>query len=183
MQCQECQQRPATLQYTQYINDQKSEIHVCEVCAKEKGYMSDLDTDNHSIHDLLAGLFNFEKTHVGKARHQQAGLTTEPLTCTGCGMTFPYFKRVGKFGCAECYTSFAAQIEPILRRVHSGNITHHGKIPKRKGGSLHHKRQIKEYKDKLQSLIKNEAFEEAAVIRDKIKALEGYQPNESEGDQ
>jgi protein arginine kinase activator len=34
------------------------------------------------------------------------------------------------------------------------------------------KRQVDAYKEELQRLIKNEAFEEAATVRDKIKELE-----------
>src|SRR5690625_1522334 len=113
MQCQECNERPATVHYTQFINNQLSEVHVCEVCAKEKGYMSDVEADNHSIHDLLAGLFNFDKAQVEKNK-QQSVTPKEAVKCPNCGMNFAQFKRIGKFGCATCYHSFAPQIEPIL---------------------------------------------------------------------
>src|SRR5690625_5391316 len=78
-------------------------------------------------------------------------------------MTFSEFKRVGKFGCAACYHTFSTRLDPIIRRVHSGNTKHFGKIPKRKGGNLHMKKQLEVYKNELQKLIENEAFEEAAT--------------------
>ncbi|MFD2043205.1 UvrB/UvrC motif-containing protein [Ornithinibacillus salinisoli] len=170
MQCQECQKRPATLHFTQVINGNKTEVQLCEVCAKEKGYMS-YPEEGYSLHNLLTGLFNFDSSQVKNAQGTQFQQMKE-LQCSKCNMTFSEFKRVGKFGCAECYHTFATHLDPIFRRVHSGNTKHHGKIPKRKGGSLHLKKQVDTYKAELQNLIVNEAFEEAATVRDKIREIE-----------
>lgn len=178
MQCQECQKRPATFHFSQVINGKKSEVHVCEVCAMEKGYMT--YPEETSLHNLLSGLFNFDSTSLNSHQGTPFQKATE-LTCSRCSMTFSEFKRVGKFGCAECYQSFSAHLDPIFKRVHSGNIKHYGKIPKRKGSHLHIKRQIEEHKQKLQQLIENEEFEKAALVRDKIKELSSKQ-NDPEGD-
>lgn len=170
MECQECQQRPASLHFTQVINGNKMEVHVCEVCAKKKGYMA-YPEEGYSLHNLLAGLFNFDSTQVGNHSGDPFKQPQE-LQCSKCNMTFSKFKQVGKFGCAECYDTFSVKLDPILRRVHSGNTKHIGKIPKRKGGSLHTKKQLEAYKLELRKLIENEGFEDAALIRDKIKELE-----------
>ncbi len=63
MECSECHKRPATLYFTQVINGQKTEINVCEECAKKKGYISYTD-DTYTIHDLLTGLFNFGPSKI-----------------------------------------------------------------------------------------------------------------------
>ncbi|WP_182201213.1 UvrB/UvrC motif-containing protein [Paraliobacillus salinarum] len=169
MECEECHERPATLHLTKIINGEKNEIHVCERCAKDKGYI-DYDEPAYSIHDLLAGLFHYEPT-VSKSqsfnKQQQ-----ETLQCSKCGMTYREFTKIGKFGCASCYDAFEEYLNPIFRRVHSGNITHDGKIPNRQGTFLKKKQLVQEYKGKLKDLIENEQFEEAAVMRDKIKELE-----------
>lgn len=178
MECQECHERPATLQFTQLINNQLSEIHVCEVCAKEKGYMT-YPGEGYSLHNLLAGLFNFDKGQMGGQQGKTSFKQPQELHCPKCNMTFSDFKRIGKFGCATCYHAFSSRLDPILRRVHSGNTEHNGKIPKRKGGNLHTKKRLEEYKIKLEQLIKNEAFEEAAEVRDKIKALKNQQNTEA----
>ncbi|MCY8196386.1 UvrB/UvrC motif-containing protein, partial [Bacillus spizizenii] len=75
-------------------------------------------------------------------------------------------------GCSECYTTFHSNITPILRKVHSGNTVHAGKIPKRIGGNLHVRRQIDMLKKELESLIHQEEFENAAHVRDQIRSLE-----------
>lgn len=179
MECQECKKRPATLHFTQIINGQKTEIHVCEICAKEKGYVT-YPEDGYSLHDLLTSLFNFDSTQLGQEAEPLKQV--EELQCDKCKMTFADFRRIGKFGCAECYPAFSYKLEPILKRVHSGNTKHSGKIPKRKGGNLHTKKKIESYKLKLQQLIEDEAFEEAAVVRDTIKQLEQKQKNSEAGD-
>ncbi|MEC5425613.1 UvrB/UvrC motif-containing protein [Virgibacillus sp. C22-A2] len=180
MECQECQQRPATLHFTQVINGNKKEVHVCEVCAKEKGYMT-YPEDGYSLQNLLSGLFNFDSAKI-ESQHGKSFNQVKELQCPKCEMTFSDFKSTGKFGCAACYDTFSKRLESIFRRVHSGNTKHYGKIPKRKGGDLHTKKQLEGYKAELQSLIDNEAFEEAAKVRDKIKELENTKKNEGAGD-
>jgi len=180
MKCQECHQRPATLHFTQIIQGTKAEVNVCETCAKEKGYMTHPE-EGYSLHNLLSGLFNFDINKLnnpeGNTMKQQ-----EELQCSKCKLTFTEFKRIGKFGCAECYRTFSGRLDPILRRVHSGNVKHHGKIPKRKGVNLHTKKQLETYRTKLQDLIEQEAFEEAAIVRDEIKDLETQQYQAGPGD-
>lgn len=170
MKCQECQEREATLHLSHVLNGQKNEVHVCEICAKEKGYKIFPD-EGYSLHHLLSGLFNFDSPQMETTQTASFNENTD-LQCPKCKLTFSEFKRVGKFGCAQCYETFSEKLDPIIRRVHSGNNTHYGKIPKRKGGELHVKKQLESYKSELRQLIEKEAFEEAAHVRDTIKTLE-----------
>lgn len=181
MECQECNQRPASLHFAQVINGNKTEVHLCEICAKEKGYMT-YPEEGYSLHSLLTGLFNFD-TSSFESQNSSAKPQSKDLQCPKCEMTFSEFKRVGKFGCAECYHTFSDQLDPVFRRVHSGNTKHYGKIPKRQGGNLHTRKQVDEYKTKLLHLIEDEAFEEAAEIRDKIRGLEKEMRRTEDGDQ
>lgn len=181
MECQECNQRPASLHFAQVINGSKTEIHLCENCAIEKGYMT-YPEEGYSLHSLLTGLFNFDTTTIGTQNSSTSQQITE-LQCPKCDMTFSGFKRIGKFGCAECYHTFSDRLDPVLRRVHSGNTKHFGKIPKRQGGNLNTRKKVDEYKAKLAHLIEDEAFEEAAEIRDKVRELEKEMHRTEGGDQ
>lgn len=179
MQCQECQQRPATFYFQQVVNGEKKEIHLCEVCAHEKGYIASSE-ENYSLEDLLKGLFHFDASQLGAQPFQQTKQPKE-VQCPKCKMTFAEFQQIGKFGCASCYETFSQRINPIFRRVHAGNTKHSGKIPKRIGGSLQKKKQIEEYRNELKKLVEEEAFEKAAVLRDKIKTLENGNDSKEEG--
>lgn len=168
--CQECNQRPATLHFTKIMNGEKTEVHLCEKCAQEKGELFMINTaSGFSINNLLAGLLNIDPSfqHTTQNAFQQE----EVLQCDGCSMTFPQFVNIGRFGCAQCYEAFKEPLKPILKRLHSGNWNHNGKIPKRMGGTIHLRKQLEDLKLHLRDLIANEKFEIAAEIRDEIRSL------------
>ncbi|WNS75579.1 UvrB/UvrC motif-containing protein [Bacillus sp. DTU_2020_1000418_1_SI_GHA_SEK_038] len=178
--CQECNQRPATLHFTKIVNGEKAEYHLCEKCAQEKGDMFMLSgAPGFSIHNLLAGLLNMDTTF--QKTKEDPFKPEEILQCEQCSMTFQQFIKVGRFGCANCYQAFGDQLEPILRRLHSGNSVHNGKIPARIGGSIHLRKSIIELKQSLKDSISKEEFERAAQIRDEIRLLESQLNSSHEG--
>ncbi|MED3624836.1 UvrB/UvrC motif-containing protein [Neobacillus thermocopriae] len=169
--CQECNQRPAALHFTKIINGEKTEVHLCEKCAQEKGEMFIFNGESgFSFNNLLAGLLNFDPSFQ---KPSQSPFQPEKiLHCDQCSMTFSQFLKVGRFGCAHCYKAFEEQLKPVLRRLQGGNWIHNGKIPKRIGGGISLRKQIEELKIALKESITNEEFEKAAEIRDEIRTLE-----------
>ena len=177
--CQECQQRPATLHFTKIINGEKSEVHLCEVCAQEKGEMFSFPGNaGFSINNLLGGLLNTEP--LLNKNSQNAFAEQKVIQCDNCKMTYNQFAKVGRFGCSHCYKAFQARLEPIVKRLHSGNAEHAGKVPKRIGGSIHVKKELASLKAELRDLINQEEFEQAAQVRDRIRALEKKLSKEEE---
>ncbi|UOF91852.1 UvrB/UvrC motif-containing protein [Fodinisporobacter ferrooxydans] len=169
MYCQECNERPATVHFTKIVNGNKSEFHLCEQCAREKGELVYKGSSGFSIHSLLSGLLNFDQGNVtNNAGH--AAQTTQQR-CSTCGLTYSQFSQAGRFGCADCYHSFQQRLDPLLRRVH-GSTAHTGKIPVRAGGVIHVRKELSRLKREQQEKIDLEQFEEAAVLRDKIRELE-----------
>lgn len=166
MQCQECGKKPATLHFTKIVNGEKTEIHLCDSCAREKGEFIPGTANGFSIHNLISGLLDFDPkspsplNSVNKAIH-----------CEECGMTYTQFSKMGRFGCSSCYNHFAERLDPLLRRIH-GNTSHVGKIPKRSAGHIQAQREIEQLKKELLALIEREEFEKAASIRDEIRQLE-----------
>lgn len=123
-----------------------------------------------SLNHLLAGLLNIEpalQPNTKEHFHQE-----EIIQCSRCHMTYPQFVKIGRFGCAHCYDTFKEQLGPIIRRLHSGNSVHNGKIPKRAGGTISMQRNLTALKETLGELISKEEFEKAAELRDEIRALE-----------
>lgn len=171
MVCQSCQERPASLHFTKTINGEKTELHLCDKCAQEKGehYMFSQHPD-FSIGNLLGGLLNQSAPFSSQPAHQYP--QQKVLKCENCQTTFQQFVNKGKFGCAHCYEAFQNQLTPILKRLQNGNNVHTGKIPERIGGTLYLKKEITELKTRLQEAIAQEEFESAADIRDQIRSLE-----------
>lgn len=170
--CQDCKERPATFHFTKVINGEKTEVHICEHCAHENSELVMFNVNQgFSLNNLLTGLLNME-SGIAKTEEQNVFQANDVPHCDRCKMTLPQFKKVGRFGCSNCYHTFKSYINPILKRVHGGNTVHSGKIPERIGGDIHIRKQIGELKDKLHHFIAQEEFEQAAEYRDQIRLLE-----------
>lgn len=161
MLCQHCQQREAIMHLSITENEKTREVYLCELCAKKN---QEIGFVFHPaiVPEFLKALFGFNPSLIEQPSER---------TCPKCGITFSKITQVGKLGCSTCYETFERQLEPILRRVHGGgqNV---GKIPARRGIALKSRLELRELKEKLQLLIQQEMFEEAAVIRDKIRLLD-----------
>jgi protein arginine kinase activator len=167
MLCQNCEKRKATVHLTKIINGKKTEVYLCENCAAEK---SDLDFPFEGKFPLQ----QFFSSIIGMLPPGEELLHSLPgggLQCPDCGLTYDQFGQIGRFGCAECYKSYGENLIPLLRRLH-GNQRHIGKIPARVGHFLKQKKEIENLRIELQKKIEEEAFEEAAHLRDEIRRLE-----------
>ncbi len=167
MLCDECKKRPANVHITKMVNGMKSESHLCEECAKEKGELTLTSESKVSFPSLLTGLLQMGSgigTPVSIPAHIVDG-------CRNCGMAFSTFASKGFLGCSQCYTQFEPRLDPLIRRIH-GNCQHTGKVPKRIGGAAGVVREIESLRRDLAKLVSDEKYEEAATVRDKIKDLE-----------
>ena len=170
MLCPECGNRPATIHFTKIVNGEKSEYHLCEVCAQEKeGQMSEFES-SFSFQQLLSGLLNFDIPHTTDS-HTGVHIRSEPQRCPNCGLTYKQFGKMGRFGCSHCYDAFEGYLEPLFRKMH-GHTIHRGKIPNRAEGELRIRRDLERLKEELARRVEAEEFEEAARLRDKIRALQ-----------
>ncbi|MFB5663057.1 UvrB/UvrC motif-containing protein [Alteribacillus sp. HJP-4] len=180
MLCQECQERPASLHFTKIVNGQKAEMHLCDECARDKGENIP-GSNSYSIHDLLSGLLNFEQP-LSSGSPSARSAQVKPLVCEHCGLSYDQFAKKGRFGCSGCYQTFDKKLDPIFKRVHSGNHRHAGKVPKRTGGKIKIQKEIEHQREKLRLLIEQEEFEQAAEVRDHIRSLE-TDMHEGKGDE
>lgn len=159
MLCQLCQKNEATIEFTEIINNEVIQLHLCEQCAHEKG----IEMEQHfSIADLLAGMGDLTE-----------GVETKEVMakCPACGMTWVDFRKIGRLGCGECYKAFRQNLLPLLKRIH-GSTRHTGRVKSGKAFATAGKPELQELRQKLQRAIENEEFEEAVKIRDKIRELE-----------
>lgn len=168
MLCDMCGKRQATVHLTEIVDDQMTELHLCDKCAEAKGANIQ---QPFSLSDLLSGLVGLGKElSVEKGTH---------LKCDNCGLTYEDFKRMGKLGCDRCYGVFKEILIPFLRRIH-GSSKHAGHVPARRGARLKYARRLQILQNKLQKAIELEKFEEAAQLRDQIKDLQKKVTQENE---
>lgn len=94
---------------------------------------------------------------------------SQGLVCDKCKYTEAQFRKTGRLGCPHCYDVFILPRTEILSKIHD-SIIHKGKTPKQSDKSATHQ-ELMRLKDSLKALIKAEDYEEAAVVRDKIKVI------------
>jgi protein arginine kinase activator len=152
-----CKQNPAKVHLTQIVEDKMQKVDLCEQCAKQKG----VNDPASSLADLLLGLGASQE--IG-----QSDAGTE-VRCPCCGFTQADFKKAGRLGCAQCYATFAQGLESLLKSMHKGT-KHIGKVPVvlRQGRDLSER--LKLLQRKLDKAVTAEDFEQAATLRDEIKA-------------
>ena len=163
MLCQNCNKKEAAIHYKEVVNNQMTELHLCEECAKEKGF----DFPSFVLANLLGGLAET----MGKPKAPPVVSEEDKTKCSRCGLTYLLFKQSGRLGCGQCYESFKEPLTLILRKIHGG-ITHMGKAPPGIGQKVETGREILRLKQELSGAVKREAFEEAAKLRDQIKELQ-----------
>lgn len=162
MLCDDCKKRPANVHIAQWVDNQQQEKWLCSDCAKAYGDISFAADKPFSFQDLLTGLLSH--SYFGEQEMTE-------LRCGNCAMTYHDFEASGKFGCSECYGAFAEQMEPLLRRIH-GASRHSGKLPRRTGAKLEAALRIQRLRAEQERCIRAEQYEEAARLRDEIRALE-----------
>jgi protein arginine kinase activator len=159
MQCMICKKNDAKVHLTQIIGDKMQKVDLCEECAKSKGVN---DPAGFSLADLLLGL--------GASQELAAGAGGEETKCPSCGFSQADFKKAGRFGCSECYVTFAEGLEGLLKSMHKGT-RHIGKVPHVLKQGRDMTEQLRHLQKRLEKAVSNEDFEEAAQLRDEIKTL------------
>lgn len=194
MLCENCNKNEATIYYTQTINGNHTEQHLCDECASQLGVtsfsnQSSFMNQDSTLGSLLSTILGFPSGYTGTKPS-----TKTTLKCDNCGMTYEEFLQRGKFGCSDCINSFTPEIDNSLKRIH-GFDTHTGKRPinyqpdsqdtpdidignvNSGTGDNTSVEDIEEINDvtklqtELKKAVKEEKYEEAAKLRDRIKDL------------
>ncbi len=146
-----------------------SEQHLCEVCAQtlDLPHAPALQKAQLDIWKLLQ--------ITAKQTRRKGG-----PTCGGCGLQLEEFRRKGRLGCPQCYEAFAAHLGEVFERVH-GARQHVGRLPGTDAQmpaapsdalALDREKRLVDLRQKLEIAIREEAYENAARLRDELRQLE-----------
>ena len=153
--CNFCGKNPSVVHYSQVINNQVTEMHLCESCAKKQGFNL---ISQFSVSDFLGNISG------------DTGKNLKELQCSVCGLTLSNFKKTGRLGCSQCYITFKDFLAGILKRI-QGSEHHAGKIPARLEKVSDKDNIVLDLKQELKQAIEKEEYEKAAKIRDKLKKI------------
>jgi protein arginine kinase activator len=167
MECERCKKNDATFHLTEIIKDVKSEVHLCETCAREVGFNAKLSNFNFSMPEMLSFLDLAEIE--GSSRDSQ---------CKSCGFMYRDYSRTGRLGCPDCYEAFRESLTPFIVGFH-GEMHHRGKSPRYSADSFKEdvappagsRGTLEELTAMMEAAVAEERYEDAAVIRDRLREM------------
>ena len=146
MRCDRCGKNEATFYYKSNINGKVTQVHLCPQCAEELGY-----TDSFRSAGMTGGLFG--------------DFFSRPF-----GMLEPFFSGLG----SRMLTEFPEPVDVLGQAREStpaqedtGDL-----LPRDEQDALTRQRKRNALQTQLNLTVQEERFEEAAKLRDELKALE-----------
>lgn len=146
MRCDRCGKNEATFYYKSNINGKVTQVHLCPQCAEELGY-----TDSFRSAGMTGGLFG--------------DFFSRPF-----GMLEPFFSGLG----SRMLTEFPEPADVLGQAREStpaqedtGDL-----LPRDEQDALTRQRKRNALQTQLNLAVQEERFEEAAKLRDELKALE-----------
>ena len=159
MKCDICHDRPAVIFVQQVSRGNSVELHLCEHCARERGFSTDANRVDISLGGIFSGLSE------GKNEAEDTG-----PACPTCGCTLQAIKRTKRVGCADCYARFKAEIVTLLRQE---GIEAAMPVPTQDSGEAKTGGSVDPaaLRRELQRAIDQENYELAAYYRDRLRSF------------
>lgn len=157
LECSECK-KPIAIRYTEIVGDSFTHTSMCADCPELQ-----------------------RRLHGTSPRELVANQTGTPagLECGNCGTTLEEVKRGHRLGCPECYTVFedVLLIEMQATNRLSPRIVNKKNLPLHMGRSpgerlaINPSSRLLALNEALKETLSREDYEQAAWLRDQIKAL------------
>jgi protein arginine kinase activator len=175
--CQLCPSPEATVHLTEIAADgTRQELHVCRACMTRLKLRPEVDAP-----DLAEIRLRAEPASDAPA--------DPPLLCDACGLSLASYVDTNLFGCPQCYESFDTAIMALLERYH-GADAHQGRRPISEGAPAAPAPEAPPRRPRtrspaarraaiearLRAAVAEERFEDAARLRDELKAFAEPKP-------
>ncbi|MBS4959311.1 MAG: UvrB/UvrC motif-containing protein [Clostridiales bacterium] len=183
MYCERCHKKPATVFMTQIVNGQATRQYLCADCASRfciEGGVSLEDIFNRFIaahrrrqRDNGEEEVKYERVvnqinPFGKKKNSSA---LNDLVCPACGTTYREFRKTGRLGCAQCADIMKEQIQEVFFGE-SESLCYQGRAPKKLREKIYGDREKEVLQKMLKDAVDKEDYSRAAVIRDRIHAID-----------
>lgn len=141
-------------------------MNLCSYCAYKSGYG---DFGQLGFANMLGFLMDEDINTAPRVNQQES--------CPCCNSFFSDIAKSGMVGCSQCYKVFYNQLIPSIQRMH-GKTRHEGKRPRNLKVKIKgNKNKLEDLRKQLETAIKQEDYETAAELRDKIREIEGRVDN------
>ena len=182
MLCDNCKKNEANIRYSEIINGVKKELNLCDECSKKLGLQNIGINWDISLPIDFSSFFGGFIENFDSPEFMPLFNEIKELKCKNCNSTLEDIANKGRLWCAECYTTFESKLDPIIKKIQGSNI-HTGRIGKILENKIEKKadndkstdnsNELEKLKIELKKAIKDERYEDAAKLRDKIKEIEG----------
>ena len=169
MKCEKCNNKDANFHFKANINGEISEHHMCSECAEESG-----------LKDAMASSFGRALDRADNpfmSMFPSQGNTASPMGGSFGGFSIPL-----SFGNMLIHPLFMPMFPSISQGIQPAAFPQPGiavsaeeseaKIPGDAGEDMRKKREISALRHQMANAVKEENFEQAAVLRDKISIME-----------
>ena len=153
MNCAICKKNEATVSLKHSVDGEQKDLNVCVACADKHGLRSQLPLP--VLTDFLFGVS--AQADVPEADGQKV--------CTTCHMHLRDLQKSNLLGCPDCYATFKDDVSLLLESLQPSS-QHYGKVPVAQRVA-----QVEHFEALLKSEAASEHFEQAAAIRDRLRAL------------
>ena len=170
--CQLCKKASASIHLTDIHNNVKKEMHICEACAREKGF--NIKTADNLAHFLEQAV---KKTapHAACPPPPRPPAGEDPV-CAKCGLTWKQFNERGRFGCPGDYQAFDDRIRNIVAgqfapRASLDGSFHVGKKPGAAAASGRDQENLRRLRRRIRQAVAEENYEAAATLKAEMYSL------------
>ncbi|MEA2011971.1 MAG: UvrB/UvrC motif-containing protein [Verrucomicrobiota bacterium] len=172
MLCDLCQENEASIIVHSNIEGKgQKTLHICEECAAQQGLnlvegiFDSVDLSDF-INNIAGTIFDVDSSDNVDSTYEKY----KKLKCKDCNLSFDEFRSTGKVGCQNCYNVFEDFLSETFINIHQGN--HHlGKAISKPKEKENYRSKISKLEKKLEKIVEKEKYEEAVIVRDKIKSL------------
>ena len=169
MKCKFCSE-PATVHVTDMSKGKYQVLHLCEGCAEREKTGQFHAQKSEAELELNPQQMEIVKGIIAAYAGELVGELAR-LACPYCGTKYMEFRAKGRLGCPADYDAFRKGLLPLIQRIH-GSTEHKGKCPRRGSNAAGPQAEFIRLRRELRAAIDAEHFEEAARIRDLIRAKE-----------
>jgi protein arginine kinase activator len=168
--CQRCQKRPASAHLTELTpTGGRDELHLCASCIQQ------LDLHLEAGPPPIAAILSAQPLSATPVTAEPvADAGSAPGSCPECGLTFGDFETGKRFGCAHDYALWETQLVALFESYH-GASRHRGRRP----GAVPKSDDLQARRARLDAALRaavaSEDFEQAAQLRDELKACDPSQ--------
>ena len=163
MLCQNCHKKRSTVRYAEVVDGQVSEQHLCQECLKSRQESEGTGFEFASPEPYRPQQ-SPDKTCFGDS-------VADLESCKACNTRLRTVLEEAEVGCPSCYESFSAELEGLLEGMHMG-VIHRGKTPRLDDARAQTRSELQAKRSLLKTALRTENYEEAAALRDQIRALE-----------